>query len=555
MVKSRTFEQPRYNGTCYTIEFSERPKCTHCEKPMKVVSHSKPVMRIGLGENYEISITYYRCGHPFCPGARGPLTRPPNPYCADHDEYDYEVKAKVCELRWSRRLTYEEIEEEMDRLYGIKINHSAIEIVLKMYELGCAEKYRPEYIEKIHSRGGVLLQVDAMKPLKGRAALYVARDYYTGLTLSSKHLHREGQREIEDFLRKLHVSLKGLGIPVLGVISDAHTGQLKAIEAVFGPEIPHSLCHFHFFQLILIKPKALDSQVLTRLRTFLRHVSYIQEYRERFKGNHIVSDKTPFLEHVLHDLYILSNWRPRKQDPTFSAIAYYQRIEGIAQILARCIVDLDKQGLSLDPLTERRMRKLVAELEPLLDSLKSEVEMLMRIQEYLHELAGILEANEEPGGEGLKRLQAFIDSIDSKKSGDDAAGAEQEFLNQLVKFVKTKGLKLFAYRQVPDAPRTNNSQEISFKQIKHLLRRTIGYSAAGAYLLAHGERMLFVNPEEPFPNIVKMLSSMNWSEGRKSLKTERVPRNAITFIIHDPNRWAKELARLEKKWALLIGQI
>ncbi|NVM27765.1 MAG: hypothetical protein HWN65_02895, partial [Candidatus Helarchaeota archaeon] len=157
MVKSRTFEQPRYNGTCYTIEFSERPKCTHCEKPMKVVSHSKPVMRIGLGENYEISITYYRCGHPFCPGARDPLTRPPNPYCADHDEYDYEVKAKVCELRWSRRLTYEEIEEEMDRLYGIKINHSAIEIVLKMYELGCAEKYRPEYIEKIHSRGGVLL--------------------------------------------------------------------------------------------------------------------------------------------------------------------------------------------------------------------------------------------------------------------------------------------------------------------------------------------------------------------------------------------------------------
>lgn len=555
MPISKTFSEVRYNGTLYDIEFPERPECRYCGKPMKIASRGKRVMRIGLYENYETSLAYYRCGHPFCLGAQESMIRPSNPYCANNDEYDYEVKAKICELRWKRRLTYAEIEGEMDRVYGIKINHSAIEIILKMYEFGCAVKYRPEYLEKIHVRGGILLQVDAMKPLKGRAALYVARDHYSGLTLSSKHLHREGQKEIEDFLRKLQVNLKGLGIPILGVISDAHTGQLKAIDAVFGPEIPHSLCHFHFFQLILIKPKALDSQVLTRLRTFLRHISYIQEYRKQFRGNHIVNDSTPFLEHIIHDLYILSNWVPRKRDPTFSAIAYYHRIQDVAQLLYKCIMDLDKQGISLDPIIEQRMRKLEVKLTPLLESCKKEIKVLARIQEYLHELAAILEANEEPSRDGLKRLQTFVKSLDFRDSEVEAGDVEQEFLKQLIKFVKTKGPKLFAYRQVPDAPRTNNSQEIAFKQIKHLLRRTIGFSAAGAYLLAHGERMLFVNPEESFSNIVKILKTINWSEGRKKLKTERVPRNAITFIIHDPGRWAKELAQLQEKWTLLIKQI
>ena len=511
-------------------------------------------MRIGLRESYETSIAYYRCGHLLCPGARDPLIRAPNPYCADFDEYDYEVKAKVCELRWTQRLTYEEIVTEMDRLYSIKINHSAIEITLKMYELGCAEKYRLDYFRRIRARGGVLLQVDAMKPLKGKNALYAAHDYYTELPLSSKHLHREGQTEIEAFLKRLETYLTSLGIAILGVISDAHVAQLKAIEATFGPEIPHSLCHYHFFNLILKKPKELDSHLLTTLRKNLRGMYYLQKYRKTLQEKSPVTEETPFIEHLLHDLYTLSNWRPRKKDPAFSGLTYSQRIQEITVALGEYVLDLDKQLVILEKKDERQIRKLALKLQALLETIQEEVGELQRIKAPLQELAEILEDTEETAQEGLTRLRKFTASLNSRSKSKSCEPIEQEFITQLDKFVKTKGTKLFNYRLIPDAPRTNNGQELAFKQLKHLLRRTIGYSAAGNYLLAHGERMLFVNPKESFRKIVEILKQMDWTADRKRIQAERTRRNATVHIMHDPTRWMNELNVLGEKWALLKKQ-
>ena len=551
MGRSRTFNQPRYYGICHIIEFPERPRCDYCGKPMKIDSHSKPVMRIGLRENYETSTAYYRCGHPFCQGSQEPLIRPANPYCAEHDEYDYEVKAKVCELRWAHRLTYEEIVQEMDRLYGIKINHSAIEIILKMYELGCAERYRPEYLKKIYERGGVLLQLDAMKPLKGRRALYAARDYYTSLHLSSKHLHREGKAEIQDFLEKLKGNLAKFRIPVLGIISDAHVAQSQAIATVFGPDIPHSLCHYHFFNLILKKPKELDSSLLTTLRKNLRSLYYVQQYRKSSKGDFSVSDATPFFEHVIHDLYSLSNWRPRKTDPAFSGLTYYQRIKEIALVLVECVSDLDNQLVKLDKKEERRIRKLNLKLQEILDPLQKAAKELSRIYIHLQELSEILENTEESAQEGLALLKHFTGTLTRRKKKKSRGPIEQEFITQLAKFVRTKGVQLFNYRLIPDAPRTNNDQELAFKQLKHLLRRTIGYNAAGNYLLAHGDRMLFVKPDEPFQNIVEILKLVDWITGRKQIQAERTSRTAIMHVMHDPELWLNEMKQLKKKWALL----
>lgn len=518
---------------------------------MKIISREKPIMRIGLRENYETTIAYYRCGHLLCPGSRDPLIRAPNGYCADFDEYDYEVKAKVCELRWTQRLTHEEIVHDMDRLYGIKINHSAIEITLKMYELGCAEKYRLDYFRRIHARGGVLLQVDAMKPLKGKNALYAAHDYYTGLSLSSKHLDREGQAEIGAFLGNLKNYLTTLGIAILGVISDAHTGQLMAIETVFGPEIPHSLCHFHFFKLILKKPKELDSQLSTTLRKNLRGMYYIQEYRKNFKGSYATSKETPFVEHILHDLYTLSNWNQKKRDPAFSGLAYYQRIQEITVVLDEFVSDLDKHLVNLEPQDEKRIRKLTLKLKALLEIVQEGFIELQRIKVHLQELSQILEETEETAQEGLNRLSKVTAALNRQRKSKSCGPIEQEFITQLVKFVKTKGPKLFNYRLIPDAPRTNNGQELAFKQIKHLLRRTIGYSTAGTYLLAHGERMLFVNPKESFQKIVEILKRMDWTADRKKIQAERIRKNATVHSMHDPKRWMNELNRLGEKWAFL----
>ena len=86
---------------------------------------------------------------------------------------------------------------------------------------------------------------------------------------------------------------------------------------------------------------------------------------------------------------------------------------------------------------------------------------------------------------------------------------ESTVLEDMIKYIATKGKLLMNYRQVPGAPNTNNFQELEFKSIKYILRRILGYSAAKEYLYAHGERILFVKPNEPEENIHMLLRNAN----------------------------------------------
>jgi len=46
---------PRHNGTTKIIDFTERPVCKHCKKPMKIVKTSIIDPIVGLLENYDVS--------------------------------------------------------------------------------------------------------------------------------------------------------------------------------------------------------------------------------------------------------------------------------------------------------------------------------------------------------------------------------------------------------------------------------------------------------------------------------------------------------------------
>ena len=52
----------------------------------------------------------------------------------------------------------------MDKHFKIVLNLATIERMLKVYEIGCSEKYKPEIVEKIKKIGGVLLTIDGMRP-------------------------------------------------------------------------------------------------------------------------------------------------------------------------------------------------------------------------------------------------------------------------------------------------------------------------------------------------------------------------------------------------------
>jgi hypothetical protein len=98
---------------------------------------------------------------------------------------------------------------------------------------------------------------------------------------------------------------------------------------------------------------------------------------------------------------------------------------------------------------------------------------------------------------------------------------ESDFCDALVKFVNTKGELLLNYKHVDGAPRTNNEHELFYKQLKHLLRKVIGFGAASSFLLGHGERIVYVKIDEPTDKIREIFLNMDLVKGRELIATER----------------------------------
>ncbi len=115
------------------------------------------------------------------------------------------------------------------------------------------------------------------------------------------------------------------------------------------------------------------------------------------------------------------------------------------------------------------------------------------------------------------------------------------------KFVGSKGEKLFNFKRI-EAPRTNNSHELMYKQLKHFLRRVIGYKTIKSYLLSHGENIVFVNHTESFEEILRIIKTIVHKLARDIIDSERVSRMGIKFVVHDPEKWERKLKELIKKW-------
>ncbi|MHA1731858.1 MAG: hypothetical protein ACTSU5_07935 [Promethearchaeota archaeon] len=95
------------------------------------------------------------------------------------------------------------------------------------------------------------------------------------------------------------------------------------------------------------------------------------------------------------------------------------------------------------------------------------------------------------------------------------------------------GEHLFNYKRVPGGPTTNNSHELQYKQLEHLLRRAIGHSAANEYLLACGERPVFVNPGEAFEDIDAIIQEVDQGDARRQVAAGRKSREGLTYVVHD----------------------
>jgi len=517
---------------------------------MKIVSSTVVGPIVGLTDNYDVQKYYYQCGRALCDGGDEKPIKPKNTIYPPKSDYDYEVYAKVAEFRWRRKLTYEEIINAMKKDFGIVLNLATIERMLKTYEIGCSQKYKPKYIKNIQKNGGILLTVDGMLPLKGNPPLYTTRDEFTGLKIHSKRLTSESTRQIKAYLisAKLRIETE-LGVEVIGIISDAHPKQRKAIAEVF-PGVPHCLCHYHFYKYVFRAPKDLDSNLMTQTRKFLRGLYYLNKEKIYANQGKHWEPNFSFTKDVLTVLRSLSNWKSRPKDPYFVGAELFSRLADMSVLLEKLIAKIDAAGKHFED--EKVIRGLYLKIKEYINANQDKKRELETIKVYLSEIKDILDEEKASAANALDLLEGYCKKLARLRLREDCGLVEAQFIEELTKYVETKGELLFNFKRIEGAPKTNNSHELSFKQLKHFLRKMIGFRTAKSYLLSHGEYIIFVDPQESFEGILEIFKNMDYTKARQLIRSERTSRDSIRFVMHDLIKWNSKLQDLKQKANELI---
>ncbi len=242
-----------------------------------------------------------------------------------------------------------------------------------------------------------------------------------------------------------------------------------------------------------------------------------------------------FLGRIIEALLALSDWSRRPKDPVFTGLELYGRIKGTFDVLEATIVKLDAGAIAIPE--GKAIRRLSMHLGEILDGGREIAAELARIKVGIADLKDILGDLEVSANTGLKRLRSLRDRLRKARLRSLCGQTERDFAEALMQFVGTKGELLFNYKLVEGAPTTNNGQELKIKQLKHFLRRVIGHAAASSFLLAHGGRLLFVNPKETASGILEILRSVDYCEAQKRIAAERNPRDCLPLLVHREEDW------------------
>lgn len=530
------------------IDFEERPVCKICKGSMIICSHSTPSKVVGFEGSYCTEYIEYTCGDPDCSQHRKGKFRALNPWRIDRHKYDCEVEAEVIHQRCKEKKTYREIADTLQLRYGLKISEKTIGNISKRYEIASKLEQVEHFSVKFKENGGIFIGIDTMAPLKGEAKHIVAIDHFTHQTLLVERVRSENTEAHITFQRKLKKLASHHKIKVLGFMSDDHVAQRKAIRTVWGPEVKHCRCLFHFQKRIMLKAFELNSKLKTKAKARIRNIYYVRQFREEKVDSIENSAVWPFLLEIIKDLVALQEWKNKRNDTDLESIAFYRRLVDIYRLLKSLKRHLAPIGEYSHDEAENRLTLLMKEIKGILNDFRQDYEELLRIKSYQNELKQIFEAHEDPSHIGLEKLISFTEKLETRlKAGEITCDAEKFYIEQLSSFVYDRGESLFQYRDIKDANNTNNTQETKFKSVKHALRRTQGTATGARYFQQHAKYMLYVNPDLSREEIRQILLHADYKKIAKILKEEQALRKRPLARIKDEKKWEARKKQLKEK--------
>jgi hypothetical protein len=307
----------------------EVAQCPHCQHPVRRVHAVWRKHIITLSDVLYVVSVGAVCPNRHCPHPRVVYrSAAAEALSLPNFSYGLDVIAHIGQLRLDEHGTRAEIHGRL-RERSLPICEREVQYLYETYMLllgSTVEERLRERRTQILTNGGMILSLDGVQPEKGAEQLWVVREVLTGTTLAAATL-AVGDME---HLSALLAPAATLGLPILGVVSDAQVSIRLAVASLF-PDVPHQLCHFHFLRDIALPTTNADRALKTDLKKEVRGIRAVEERVAARTDDEaaVITGYTTALRTVL-----LEDGRPPLDLP---GVAIYEDLEEISASLSQCV--------------------------------------------------------------------------------------------------------------------------------------------------------------------------------------------------------------------------
>ena len=241
MAKTACRPQP----TTFKDLAPQRQNCPACGQRMWL-DYTNHRTLVTLAGCTRLNLAIRRCHNRDCPCHLRPY-RPESEgrFALPKHEIGLDVIALIGTLRYAEHRSVPEIHQA---LLGrdVGVSERTVTNLLDRYGelLAVALSDDRRLKQLLAGQGRVLLALDGLQPDVGHEVLWVLRDCLSGEVLLARSLLSARQEDLAELLSQVR---DGVGVPIVGVISDGQHSIRKAIAQAL-PGVPHQLCQFHYLR-------------------------------------------------------------------------------------------------------------------------------------------------------------------------------------------------------------------------------------------------------------------------------------------------------------------
>jgi len=452
-------------------------------------------------------------GFSFRPDSEGALALP-------HYTFGLDVVARIGELRYRQQHTLPQIAARL-RGGSVSISIKEVQLLSEVF-LALVEtsiKDDPQIVEQLSEQGGIILAIDGVQPEKGNETLWLLRDVRSGRVLVARNLVSSGCAEIAPLIREV----KHIGVPVLGVISDKQESLCLAVEKEL-PGVPHQLCHYHYLRNAAQPVCEADRKLKKQLKQKVRG---IREVERRVATEH--SDEARVVGgYCLAIREVMRDDGKYPLDP--AGITLYDKLEKIGSSLKKAVAQRGSMKL------ERLLTIL-----SVISTLTKQYTRLVVVWSWIHGLARLL-GEGETRAEAEAGLQEYARSL--PRGGDSWL---DECAAHIEKLTRSHVPKLFAFKDQPMLPKTNNDLEVFIGQLKKDRRRVTGRKDTCRFILREGRAVALLQSLPTQPEWVEAFAAVDIEHFQKTLEELRradersqawqIRRDLQAYLFHLEQDW------------------